>query len=316
METTQLLQLPGLHRTPHRRLISVSRRTDVPALYTPWFLRRIAAGYCLVPNPFNPKQVTRVSLASEDVAGLVFWTRDPRPLLPHLAWIRSKGLDFHCLVTILRYPRQYDPGTPPATRIAQSVRRLAEAFGPHRVSWRYDPIILSQACSPAWHLEQFAHIAGLLEGATSRVIVSLLEDYAKTRRRWKRIRDASLAPEPATAAAMQALLPELAALAARHGMMTQSCAQPAAVAQQMAALGVPPGACLDGEWFRQYLGWDVPVRKDTGQRSACLCSTSIDVGMYNSCPRGCVYCYAVSQFSHAKANWQAHAVGQEFLLPK
>jgi hypothetical protein len=72
-------------------IISASRRTDIPAFYSGWFMKRIEAGHCDVPNPFNPTQVTNISFEPEDVDVIVFWTRNASPLLPHLKELDGKG---------------------------------------------------------------------------------------------------------------------------------------------------------------------------------------------------------------------------------
>ncbi len=52
--------------------ISASRRTDIPSHYSEWFMNRIRAGFVLVRNPVNPRQVSRVSLSPDVVDGIVF----------------------------------------------------------------------------------------------------------------------------------------------------------------------------------------------------------------------------------------------------
>lgn len=287
-------------------LISASRRTDIPACYASWFLHRVEAGFCETPNPFNRQQVSRISLQPQDVAGVVFWTRDPRPLLPHLDWLRGRGLDFHFMVTVVGYPRVYDPGTPPPEAVTAAMRRIAERFGPERLTWRYDPIFFSQACPPAYHVRQFARIAGMLRGTTQRVVVSLLEPYGKILprlRRLQRLDGGCWGVLPPSAELLEHTVPGMQESAHKNGMMLQRCAQPDAGPGTLAAAGVLAGACLDGEFFQQRLGWPIAHSKDSGQRDHCLCSASRDIGMYESCPRGCVYCYAVTHFKGARKNW-------------
>ena len=65
-------------------IISASRRTDIPSYYSDWFFCRMEAGFVYTRNPLNPKQVSRISLAPDVVEGIVFWTKNPTPMLDKL----------------------------------------------------------------------------------------------------------------------------------------------------------------------------------------------------------------------------------------
>lgn len=158
-------------------IISASRRTDIPAFYTDWLLRRLRAQYCVVVNPFNPRQVTRVSLHPAEVEALAFWTRDARPLLPHLPELDARGYRYFFHYTLTGYPRVFEPRTPTLPEAVATMRRLAETIGPARVIWRYDPLLFSNLTPPAYHLEQFERLAAALHGSTHHVVISLLDHY-------------------------------------------------------------------------------------------------------------------------------------------
>ena len=125
-------------------IISASRRTDIPAFYSRWLLNRLRAGFCLVPNPFNPGQVSRIELGPQDVDTIVFWTRNPRPLFPFLDELDARGYRYNFQYTLLDYPRLIDEHTPPPPAALDTFRRLADRLGPQRLVWRYDPIVQSQ----------------------------------------------------------------------------------------------------------------------------------------------------------------------------
>ena len=124
-------------------IVSVSRRTDIPGFYSQWFMNRIRAGTCLVPNPFNPRQISRVSLRPEDVDVIVFWTRNPRPLFSYLPELDDRGYRYYFLFTLMANPREIDPRLPPVDMAIKTFRDLSHRLGPDRVVWRYDPIFLS-----------------------------------------------------------------------------------------------------------------------------------------------------------------------------
>lgn len=308
------LTLPGVEAPNERHLVSASRRTDIPAYYTPWFLQRVQEGFCEVPNPFNPYRRLRVSLQPQDVVGIVFWTRDPRPLVPHLAWLRHRDIDFHMMITMTGYPRWYEPGGPPVEAVAVAAREIAREHGPERVSWRYDPILFSSICTPAVHVRQVLRTARLLEGAARRIIVSPMESYVKTQQRLAPLLGTPWEVCPPTATLLEATMPGMLDAARRHGMSLQSCAQPEAGEGALRGAGVPGGACLDAAYFRNALGWDVAAGQGQGQRNHCTCASSLDIGMYESCPRGCVYCYAVTRFERSRANFRRHDPTSSSLL--
>jgi len=164
-------------------IISASRRTDIPAFYTPWFMNRLRSGWCRVPNPFNPLQVSEISLRPEDVDVIVFWTRNALPILPHLKELEERGYRFYFLVTLMDNPRVIDAGCPPLNEGLRTFRDLANRIGPERVVWRYDPIVFSSLTDPDFHMRAFRRIAGWLEGCTSRCIISVVHPYRKAQRR-------------------------------------------------------------------------------------------------------------------------------------
>ena len=160
-------------------LISASRRTDIPAFYGEWFRRRLREGWCEVANPFSGK-LYRVSLAPEDVLGWIFWSRDYAPFLDTLSDLYASGQRFLCQFTITGCPDFLEPRTPSAERATETAARMASLFGPDVVQWRYDPIILSSATPPEWHVENFTALAGKLKGSARRCYFSFPTMYRKT----------------------------------------------------------------------------------------------------------------------------------------
>lgn len=286
-------------------IISASRRTDLPAFYATWFMHRVRAGFCLVPNPFNVHQVSSVSLRPEDVDAFVFWTRNPRPLLPALDELDARGYRYYFQFTILDNPRQLDPHTPPVAGAVATFRRLADRIGPERVIWRYDPIVLSSITDARFHQERYAWIAAQLRGYTTRSVISVVDDYRKAARRLQALATQGVVfpkqpPEmlPEFAEVMRTLV----AAAQQNGMEIMSCAEEI----DLTGYGVRPGKCIDDELLARILGRPLDLRKDPGQRTACGCVASRDIGMYDSCLFGCQYCYATSSFTRAAANYAAH----------
>ncbi len=285
-------------------IISASRRTDIPALYAEWFIRRIRAGYCLVPNPFNPRQVSTVSLRTEDVDVIVFWTRHPRPLFAYLDELDRRGYRYYFHYTLLGYPREIDPFTPPLEVALKTFQELSRRVGAARVFWRYDPILLGSLCDVNFHYHNFVHIARALQGYTSRCVVSRCTMYRKTVRHMRELaaRRASVVAPEASDARFLNLVSSLATVARDHGIDIVSCAEEA----DLRPYGVRPGKCVDDEYIRQTFSIEVTSRKDPGQRAACGCVVSKDIGAYDTCTLGCIYCYATSSLARARFNRACH----------
>lgn len=291
-------------------IVSASRRTDIPAFYAEWMVRRLRAGYCTVANPFNRNQVSRISLRPEDVDAIVFWTRNPRPLMPFLDELDQRGYRYYFQFTLLGYPRQIDPKSPPADGALETFRELAGRLGPKRVIWRYDPIVSSGLTPPEFHRENFARLAESLKGHSQRVVVSIVDMYRKIDARLKKLAGTPAALGPCEGTELGPLMRRLADAAGENGMEIVSCAEEI----HLRPFGIRPGKCVDDRVIAEALGVEVPDAKDPAQRKACGCVASRDIGMYESCLFGCQYCYATKSFEHAAANHAAHDPNSPSLL--
>lgn len=295
-------------------IVSASRRTDIPAFYPEWFVNRLRAGWCLVPHPFRKGLSARVSLDPEEAEVVVFWTRNPAPLLRHLPELDRLGCRYYFQYTLLDYPETLEPLTIPLARKIETFRKLARRIGPERVIWRYDPVVLSEATPAAFHLERFGRIADALSGSTRRAVVSLLDVYRKI---VPRLREAGVRLLEYTPEEVGALAGGLAGIAAANGLKIQSCAEEA----DLRPWGILPGKCVDDGLIRKVFGIEVSGRKDPGQRKLCRCVPSRDIGVYDTCPAGCVYCYAVRDRDSARRNFSLHdpaspALGRDKPFPR
>jgi hypothetical protein len=302
-------------------IISASRRTDIPAFYSRWFSNRIRAGFCMVPNPFDARQTARISLSPEDVDVIVFWTRNPRPLFAHLDELDRRGYHYYFQYTLMDNPRLLDEHNPPSAAALDTFRRLADRIGPQRLVWRYDPIVLSSLTPPDFHRGAYEKLAAALRGYTSRSVISLLDVYGKIRKRLAGLaaQGAQLIPLQAGAdplaiapsgltegAAMpdwlRSLLRDMAQIAQANEIEIVSCAEEL----DLQPFGIRPGKCIDDDLIARVFGLEVGHSKDAGQRKACGCVQSKDIGMYDSCLLGCRYCYATSSFERARQNYLRH----------
>lgn len=286
-------------------IISASRRTDIPAFYSEWLMNRVRAGFCTVPNPFNPKQVSRVSLIREDVDCLVFWTRNPKPLLRHLDELDRLGYSYYFLYTLVDYPRPIELATPSVSSATATLRELSDRIGPKRVVWRYDPILFGDLGSVSYHRDRFARLARELKGHTKRVVVSVVDIYRRMSRRLRELAaqgsniedERGIEPEE-----LAELMTSLSHSARENRMEIASCAEELDLGQ----FGIRAGHCIDADLISDLFGIDLTARKDPSQRKACGCMVSRDIGMYDSCVFGCQYCYATSSMERAKENRRLH----------
>lgn len=310
-----------------KNIISISRRTDIPAYYSLWLKNRLKEGCCSVVNPFNLKSISQISLKPEDVSFLVFWTRDPSPLYQdnELWQLLEKNYNSFFLVTFNGYPPQLEPKLyPQREKLMQAFSRLSELTDPERVIWRYDPIVISSVTPVEFHRKNFIETANLFEGKTRRVIVSVLDMYRSVRQRLKKAEEQAgvkfkTPGELSKDIEFMKLIKFIAAAAKERGMSVQSCCEEI----DLSLWGIPKGGCIDADLCNsiieksglhkeglfgnelQYNLWGgceeinikpIVYKKDSGQRKNCLCTVSRDIGAYKTCLSECLYCYAGSGY--------------------
>ena len=272
-------------------IISASRRSDIPAFYGEWFMNRLRAGEVLVRNPMQKKQVSRILLTPETVDAFVFWTKNPTPFLHCLPEIKALGYPFYFLFTLTPYDATLEPGVPQTEKMVEVFRTLSQLIGAENVVWRYDPVIVTNLLSPSWHVEAFNRQAEALAGYTKRCIISFLDDYRKVRRRMQGI--GYQLPDKVAMGELAALF---AKSALRNGMALCTCSHDI----DLSHLGIMHSRCIDGKLIERLSGRTMGgIKKDSGQRHACRCVESRDIGSYNTCLHGCLYCYAVSTTANA-----------------
>lgn len=263
-------------------ILSASRRTDIPNYYSEWLARRFRAGFLCVRNPMNFRQVSRITLNPNVIDCIVFWTKNPAPMLPYLDEYRRYMYYFQ--FTLTGYGKDIEPGLPDKRRILiPAFCELADRIGRDRVIWRYDPIFLSDHYTLDYHVKAFTRIAEVLAGRTRRVVISFLDDYEKTKRNMKGINIQGLTKEK-----MRRLAHSFAVIAGRYGMEIQTCAEKI----DLSEYGITHGACIDREYIEHLLGCRLRAGKDHGQRPECRCMESVEIGSYHTCRNGCRYCYA------------------------
>lgn len=281
-------------------IISASYKTDIPASYGEWFMNRLRAGSCEVVNPYNNVPYT-VSLAREAVDGFVFWTRNIGPFVKHLPEVRERGFPFIVHQGVLSYPRELERTQLRPEQAARDMRELSERYHWRVPVWRYDPVLFTSLTPYAWHLENFGRLAARLEGATDEVVISFAQIYSKTRRNLDRAaREYGFTWEDPDDEVKRALVTELVPVAAARGLQLSVCAQ-----LQYVSSGAVESRCVDPFRLSDVAGYAIHAPKKP-HRPGCGCYQSKDIGAYNTCPAGCVYCYAVAGCEAARERLRSH----------
>lgn len=289
-------------------LISASYKTDIPTFYGQWFLNRLRAGYCKMVNPYN-RQISRVSLERDAVDGFVFWTKNIGPFLKALAEVKIRGFPFVVQHTINGYPRELEQKVVSAERSAEHLRHVADAYGPSTCVWRYDTIILSSLTTADFHLKQFEKLAKALEGVTDEVVVSFVHLYAKTLRNMNEAaKRFSFSWNDPALEEKRTLARQLVEIAAGYGMQLTICSQ-----REYLVEGAKDARCVDADRLERLGGRRISAAL-RGNRKECGCFASKDIGEYDTCPHGCVYCYAVMNQELAAQRYRSHDPESEFLF--
>lgn len=276
-------------------ILSVSRRTDIPSFYSEWFFNRIKEGYVYVINPFNRKQVSKVSLRAEDVDCIVFWTKDPKPMLNRLREL--KDYKYYFQFTITSYRKDIETNLRPKKELIKTFKDLSEAIGKEKVIWRYDPILLNDFYTKEYHYEWFERFMQELSPYTERCVISFIDFYKKTERSIKHLNIKQFNEED-----IYEMAEVLSKISRGYGITLEACSEKF----DLSKVGINPTKCIDDRLISKIIGADINVKKDPTQREECGCVKSVDIGQYNTCIHGCAYCYANFDHEKAKLNYKNH----------
>ena len=272
-------------------ILSASRRTDIPAQYLPWLCSRLREGYALVRNPMAPHRISRVNLTRDVLDAMVLWSKNPLPLLERMDDLR--GIPYYLQFTLTPYGRDIEPGLPDKRLLLKGFAELAHALGPERMVWRYDPILLNAQWTKDVHFSAFAAMAKHLAGCTDTCVVSFLDHYRCMQAACAPLQLQTPCPEE-----MQEMFLRLSVLAKDHGIRLCTCCEDIP--------GAPRSACIDKARLERITGCRLSLAPDKNQRPSCGCCESIDIGAYDTCANGCLYCYATHSHSALQRNLAAH----------
>lgn len=277
-------------------IISASRRTDIPTYYSEWLFNRLREEYVLVRNPMNIHQVGKINLSPDIVDGIVFWTKNPVPMLKRLSELEKYNYYFQ--FTLNAYGTDVEPNVPSKKDvIIPAFIELSRAIGRDRMIWRYDPIFLNEKYTMEYHIKYFRTLASRLSEYTEKCTVSFLDLYKNTARN---VQPLKIVPE--TQEQQLELMQILSEIAQEYGIYIDTCAE----AIDLGHLQIAHACCIDKERFERLGKCKLTVEKDRNQRPECGCIASIDIGAYNTCKNGCLYCYANYSGITVAKNAQKH----------
>jgi DNA repair photolyase len=315
-------------------VVSASRSTDIPAFYSRWFMNRLEKGYVMWQNPFN-QQPLHVSF--QETKAIVFWSKNPRPLLPYLKELDSAGMHYYFQFTLNDYEHEnLERNVPPLAERIETFRRLSEMTCPDKIIWRFDPLIITPRTSVRNLLEKIWHIGNKLKGFTNKLVFSFVDVMAYKKVQNNLLKETTFYTkgtiknaEP-SGVQIKEFVHGLAKIKDRWNSENwdiefATCAENI----DLSSYGIRHNCCIDGQLmeklfshdtdFIHYLRYgkfseqnllfpfDVQIKianlKDRGQRKNCGCIISKDIGAYNTCRHGCIYCYAniSSKTVHANA---------------
>lgn len=285
-------------------ILSVSRRTDIPAFYSDWFINRIKEGYVLVRNPMSYHAVSKVNIQPGVVDCIVFWTKNPAPLIPHLATL-DQNYKYYFQYTLNAYGREIEPNLPSLDERIETFIKISSLLGSNRIIWRYDPIIITEKYTLEWHKKAFDYISSKLSGYTDSCVFSYLDMYDKISNNMRNINAI-----PIDLSLMKNIALTLNNVAITKNIKLKTCSEEI----ELDELGIEHSCCIDPILISKILGCELRSKKDTNQRSSCGCVESIDIGQYNTCQHGCKYCYANYSLNSVISNVRKHNPHSPMLL--
>ncbi len=284
-------------------ILSVSRRTDIPNYYAEWFYNRIKEGFVYVRNPMNFHQISKIDLSPKIVECIVFWTKNPAPMMDGLDALSN--YHYYYQFTLTGYGKDIECNVPhKKEKMIPVFQKLSEKIGSKKVIWRYDPILFTKKYTPEYHLRAFEQIANALKGYTDKCVISFVDIYAKNKRDMQAIGAYEMDERM-----LMTFAEKLSEIAKANGMAIGSCAEK----MDLSPCGIEHNCCIDKKLIEEIVGCKINAGKDKNQRYECGCIESIDIGTYHTCKNGCKYCYANHSLQSVMKNCNQYDVTSPLL---
>jgi hypothetical protein len=294
-------------------IISASRATDIPKWYADWFSNRLKIGYIIWKNPFNPNN--RQKILFSKTKAIVFWSKDPKPLIEYLPQIDKMGIDYYFQFTLNDYEKEkLEPNLPSLNKRIETFKELSKKIGKEKVIWRFDPLILSDEITPEILLKRIENIGNQIHEFTEKLVISFV-DISEYNLVKQRLEKANKNYHEFTPQEMLTIAEGLFYLNKKWSLVIGTCAEDWPEGTDLSKFGIIHNRCIDDELLKRLFPNNTelikflevkksPQRtlltgnetsnplKDKNQRKACGCIISKDIGQYDTCMHLCTYCYA------------------------
>ena len=274
-------------------ILNTGLRTDIPGFFSEWFYNRIDEGFVYVRNPYAKNQIYSYKLDPELIDCMIFCTKNPRPMLKNLEKIDNFNQYWH--ITITPYEKEIEPNVPPVDDVLESFKYLSKRLGKENVTLRYDPIFINEKYTLEKHIESFEYIINSLSGYTTEAIISFIDLYEKTKRNFPKAREV-------TKDERLKLGKEFAQIGKKNNITIKTCVE----GTELDKFGIDSSGCMTKEVIERAINKNLNIPKQKARNGQCYCLLNNDIGEYNTCNHGCVYCYANSNKKLVNRNLKLH----------
>ena len=274
-------------------ILNTGLRTDIPGFFSEWFYNRIDDGFVYVRNPYAKNQIYSYRLDPELIDCIIFCTKNPKPMFENLEKIDKFNQYWH--ITITPYEKEIEPNVPPMNDVLESFKYLSKKLGKENVTLRYDPIFINEKYTLEKHIESFEYIINSLSGYTTEAIISFIDLYEKTKRNFPKAREV-------TKDERLKLGKEFAQIGKKNNITIKTCVE----GSELDKFGIDSSGCMTKEVIERAINKNLNVPKQKARNGECYCLLNNDIGEYNTCGHGCLYCYANSNKRLVKRNLKLH----------
>ena len=274
-------------------ILNTGLRTDIPGFFSEWFYNRIDDGFVYVRNPYAKNQIYSYRLDPELIDCIIFCTKNPKPMFENLEKIDKFNQYWH--ITITPYEKEIEPNVPPINDVLESFKYLSKKLGKENVTLRYDPIFINEKYTLEKHIESFEYIINSLSDYTTEAIISFIDLYEKTKRNFPQAREV-------TKDERLKIGKEFARIGNENNIRIKTCVE----GTELDKFGIDSSGCMTKEVIERAINKNLNIPKQKARNGECYCLLNNDIGEYNTCDHGCLYCYANSNKRLVKRNLKLH----------